>query len=63
MAKKQTFADKVDKIKSAGAQHCPVCDEIPIATKVRTFVNEGGRMKLVTKPVKVCKCNSSTIYG
>jgi hypothetical protein len=63
MAKKQTFADKVDKIKAAGAAHCPVCDEIPSVTKVREFVNEGGVMKTVTKTVKVCKCNSAQIYG
>jgi hypothetical protein len=63
MAKKQTFADKIEKVKAAGAAHCPVCDEIPTATKVRTFVNEGGHMKLVTKSVKICKCNSSSYFG
>lgn len=63
MAKRQTFADKVQKVKAAGALHCPVCDETPVATKIRTFVNESGRMKLVTKTVKVCKCNSSAVYG
>jgi len=63
MAKKQTFADKVEKIRSAGAAHCPVCDEVPAPTKVREFVNEGGRMKLVTKTIKVCKCNSPNIFG
>jgi hypothetical protein len=63
VAKKQTFADKVDKIKAAGAMHCPVCDEIPQTTKVREFLNEGGQMKLVTKSVKICKCNISKVYG
>jgi hypothetical protein len=63
MAKKQTFADKVEKVKAAGAAHCPVCDEIPVPTKVREFVEEGGRMKMVTSTVKVCKCNSPKYYG
>jgi hypothetical protein len=63
MAKKQTFADKVDKVKAAGAMHCPVCNEIPTMTKIKTFVTEGGRTKLVTKSEKVCKCNSSQIFG
>jgi hypothetical protein len=63
VAKKQTFADKVDKIKAAGAMHCPVCDEIPQATKVREFVSEGGHMKLVTKNIKVCKCNNAKVFG
>lgn len=63
MAKKQTFADKVEKTKAAGAAHCPVCDEVPQVTKVREFIHEGGRTKLVTKTFKVCKCNSSKIFG
>ena len=63
MAKKQTFADKVGKMKGAGAAHCTVCDEIPQVTKVREFVSEGGRMKLVTKTVKICKCNSAKVFG
>ena len=63
MAKKQTFADKVEKVKAAGMAHCPVCDEIPAPTKIRTFVNEGGRMKLVTTQMKLCKCNSAQIFG
>ena len=63
MAKRQTFADKVLKVKSGGGLHCPVCDEIITPTKVRTFVNDGGRMKLVTKTVKVCKCNSAETFG
>jgi len=63
MAKKQTFADKIDKVKAAGAAHCPVCNEIPTITKIKTFVNEGGRMKLVTKSEKICKCNSAQFLG
>ena len=63
MAKKQTFADKTQKVKAAGAAHCPVCDEIPAMTKVRTFVNESGHMKLVTKSVKICKCNTAEYFG
>ena len=63
MAKKQTFADKVDKMKGAGSVHCPVCDEVQLVTKVKEFVQEGGRTKLVTKTVKVCKCNSAQIFG
>jgi len=51
------------KVKSGGGLHCPVCDEIITPTKVRTFVNDGGRMKLVTKTVKVCKCNSAETFG
>jgi hypothetical protein len=63
MAKKQTFADKVEKVKAAGAAHCPVCDEVPVATKVREYVSEGGRMRLTQKMVKVCKCNSANHFG
>jgi hypothetical protein len=63
VAKKQTFADKVDRMKGAGAQHCPVCDEIPQATKVKEFINSGGNIKQVTKMMKICKCNSAKIFG
>jgi hypothetical protein len=63
VAKKQTFADKTDKSKAAGAAHCPVCNEIQVPTKVREFVSDGGPMKLVTKQVKICKCNVAQIYG
>lgn len=63
MAKKQTFSDKTERVKAAGAAHCKVCDDIPVSTKVREFVNEDGRMKLVTKTVKICKCNTAEIYG
>jgi hypothetical protein len=63
MAKKQTFADKVEKVKAAGAMHCPVCDEIPIPTKIREYVDMGGRLKLVTRTAKVCKCNSGKVLG
>lgn len=63
MAKKQTFADKTDKSKAAGMAHCPVCGDVTLPTKVREFVSDGGPMKLVTKQVKVCKCNSAQIYG
>ena len=63
MAKKQTFADKVDKMKGAGTSHCPVCDDILLVTKVKEFVSEGGHTKLVSRTVKVCKCNSAKIFG
>jgi hypothetical protein len=63
MAKKQTFEDKVAKAKSAGQAHCPVCDDLFHAVKVRQFVNEGGKKKFVTKIVKVCKCNQSEVFG
>jgi hypothetical protein len=63
VAKKQTFADKIDRMKGAGAVHCPVCDDIPQVTKVREFVMENGRSKVVTKTIKVCKCNSAKVFG
>ena len=63
MAKKQTFADKVERVKAAGAAHCPVCDEIPQITKVREYVTMDGRTKLVTKTMKICKCNSAKVFG
>jgi hypothetical protein len=63
VAKKQTFADKIDRMKGAGAAHCPNCDDIPQVTKVREFVMEGGQTKLVTKMVKVCKCNTAKVFG
>ena len=63
MAKRQTFADKVQKVKAGGGNHCPVCDEVYQPTKIRSFVSEQGRMKVVTKSVKVCKCNSSIVFG
>jgi hypothetical protein len=63
VAKKQTFADKVEKVKAAGAPHCPVCDEVPQVTKVKEFVNESGHMKLVTRTMKICKCNSAKVFG
>lgn len=63
MAKRQTFADKVQKVRAGIGAHCPVCDEVFQPVKVRSFVTERGRMKLVTKSVKVCKCNNSEVYG
>jgi hypothetical protein len=63
VAKKQTFADKIEKGKAAGAAHCPVCDDIPQVTKIKEFVETSGQMKLVTKTMKICKCNSAKVFG
>lgn len=63
MAKKQTFTDKLSKVKSSGAKHCPVCNEIQTSVRVREFVTEGGRRNQTSRMVKVCKCNSAEVYG
>jgi hypothetical protein len=62
MAKKQTFAEKVAKIKGAGMEHCPVCNEIMTPTKVRAMETIDGRTRSVAKMIKVCKCNASKIF-
>ncbi len=63
MAKKQTFSDKLSKAKSSGAKHCPVCNEIQTSVRVREFVTVGARRNQTSKMVKVCKCNSTEVYG
>ena len=63
MAKRQTFADKVQKVRAGIGAHCPVCDEVYQMVKVRSFNSERGRMKVGTKSVKVCKCNNSEVFG
>jgi hypothetical protein len=65
MAKRQTFADKVAKIKGAGVPHCQTCGEVLSIVKVyqseRSAVT--NRMRRVEKLVKVCKCNSAEVFG
>lgn len=63
MAKRQTFADKVQKVRAGVGAHCPVCDEVYQVVKVRSVNSEDGRMKMTTKSVKVCKCNNSEVFG
>jgi hypothetical protein len=65
MAKRQTFADKVAKVKAAGVPHCPVCSEIITVVKVCQSERSAatGRHRIVEKIVKVCKCNAGEVYG
>jgi hypothetical protein len=63
VAKKQTFEDKVQRAKAAGQAHCPVCNELLHPVKVREFMMENGKRKVVSKIVKVCKCNQTEVYG
>jgi hypothetical protein len=65
LAKRQTFADKVAKVKGAGAPHCPVCNEIFVVVKVcQSEQNPAtNRGRMVEKFVKVCKCNAAEVYG
>ncbi len=65
MAKRQTFADKVAKVKGAGAPHCPVCNEILVVVKVcQSEQNPAtSRTRVVERFVKVCKCNSAEVFG
>jgi hypothetical protein len=63
MAKKQTFADKIAKVKGAGMEHCPTCGDIMHPTKVTSLETVSGKMKTVMKMVKICKCNTAEVYG
>jgi C4-type Zn-finger protein len=65
MAKRQTFADKVAKVKGGGAAQCPKCGEVLAVVKVwqSEEIPSTGRQRMVEKFVKVCKCNSSEVFG
>lgn len=65
MAKRQTFADKIAKGRGAGVPHCPVCGEVVSVVKVCQSEQSSltGRRRMVEKVVKVCKCNSSEVFG
>ncbi|MBM3324935.1 MAG: hypothetical protein FJY66_04640 [Calditrichaeota bacterium] len=65
MAKRQTFADKVAKIKGGGAPHCAACGEVLSVVKIYQSERSPAtnRMRMVEKLVKVCKCNSSEVFG
>lgn len=61
MAKKQTFADKAQKAKKHGQMH--EGEEILQVVKVRSFVEDNGGLKMVTKTVKITAGNQSKVFG
>ena len=65
MAKRQTFADKVAKVKGGGMSQCPTCGEVVNVVKVCQYEQapSTGRQRMVEKFVKVCKCNSAEVFG
>lgn len=64
MAKKQDFASKTHKSKSA--KTCPVCGEtyqyVKTVSLVPTEKGNGG-YHFAERMVAVCKCNEKEIYG
>jgi hypothetical protein len=62
VAKKQTFADKAQKAKKHGLKTHDGEDILQVV-KVRTFVEDGGSLKMVTKTVKITAKNQSQHYG
>ena len=62
MAKKQTFADKAQKQKKHGLKTAEGEDILQVV-KVRSFVEENGGLKMVTKTVKITASNQSKVYG
>lgn len=65
MAKRQTFADKVAKVKAAGVPHCPECGEIIAVVKICQVEKDTstGQRRTIEKFEKVCKCNSGEVFG
>lgn len=62
MAKKQTFANKLQG--KGGADHCPVCDgDIQRVKQVRAVKAESGAWKFRSLNVKLCKCTEKEMYS
>jgi hypothetical protein len=62
VAKKQTFADKAQKQKKAGLKTADGEDILQVV-KVRSFVEDDGGLKMVTKTVKITASNQSKVFG
>ena len=62
MAKKQTFADKLNK--GGKVSECPECGEVRQPTMVLSPVkSEAGTMRIREVRTTVCKCNRKEVYG
>ena len=61
MAKKQTFADKAAKAKKHGVKH--EGEDVLQVVKVKSFVEGGSGLTLVTKTVKITAVNQSKVFG
>lgn len=61
MAKKQTFADKSKKAKSAGLHHDG--EDVLMVVKIRQFTPVGGGFRLVQKTQKITANNTKEHLG
>ncbi len=64
MAKAQSFADKVNKARLAGAKTCPICGEIySHIKKVEPVLKNNGKFGYNETIVRYCKCSEKEIFG
>jgi hypothetical protein len=62
MAKKQSFADKLSKHKTA--VQCPVCEEpIQPTLVLQPVASAKGAYRMREVRVSVCNCNRKEVYG
>ena len=62
MAKRQSFADKLTKSKTAVL--CPVCsDPYQFTLVLKPTESQSGNVKMKESRVAVCKCNRKEVYG
>ena len=62
MAKKQTFADKLQS--RTQVTTCPVCNsDIQFVKHVRAVKGDNGAWKYRTQMTGVCKCNEKEVYS